>query len=76
MPKRPYPTWRRRHDAILLYIMEHPFATQKDIAKASGYSPSQVSRIMCSPDFRIRYEELAASAAVDARLNFLASVRS
>jgi hypothetical protein len=31
---------------------------------------------MCSPDFRIRYEELAAIAAADARLNFLAGARS
>lgn len=52
MPKRPYPRYQRRHDAILLAILENPLQTNKEIAKATGYSPSQVSRITCSPAFR------------------------
>jgi hypothetical protein len=56
MPKRPYPNLQRRHDAILLEILGRPCQTQKEIAKATGYSPSQVSRILCSPDFQERYE--------------------
>src|SRR5258708_24347423 len=51
MPKRPYPRYQRRHDAILLSILENPLQTNKEIAKATGYSPSQISRILCSPDF-------------------------
>jgi hypothetical protein len=44
---------QRRHDAILLEILGRPCRTQKEIAKATG---SQVSRILCSPDFQERYE--------------------
>lgn len=75
MPQRPYPTWRRRHDAVLLYVMEHPFAKQRDIATATGYTPSQISRIMCSPDFELRYEDLAHDAAAEARFRFLVNAR-
>jgi hypothetical protein len=56
MPKRHYPTHQRRHDAILLEILGGPCRTQKEIAKATGYNPSQVSRILRSPDFQERYE--------------------
>ena len=44
MPKRPYPRYQRRHDAILFAVLENPMQTNKEIAKATGYSPSQVSR--------------------------------
>ena len=53
MPKRPYPRYRHRHYAVLL---ADPSQTQKEIAKATGYSPSQVSRILCSPDFQQVYD--------------------
>ena len=43
-------------DAILLSLLENPLQTNKDIAKATGYSPSQVSRILCSPDFLRLYD--------------------
>ena len=56
MPKRHYPKLQRRHDAILLEIFGRACQTQKEIAIATGYSPSQVSRILCSPDFQERYE--------------------
>jgi Winged helix-turn-helix DNA-binding len=56
MPKRHYPTHQRRHDATLLEILSGPSRTQKEIAKATGYSPSQVSRILRSPDFQERCE--------------------
>ncbi len=48
MPKRPYPRHQRRHNAILLAVLGNPSQTQKEIAKA----PSQVSRIICSPEFQ------------------------
>jgi hypothetical protein len=56
MPRRRYPKHQRRHDAILLEILGRPCRTHKEIAKATGYSPSQVSRILCSPEFQERYE--------------------
>jgi len=54
--KRHYAKPQRRYDAILLEILDRPCRTQKEIAEATGYSPSQVSRILCSPDFQERYE--------------------
>jgi hypothetical protein len=74
MPKRPYPRYQRRHDAILLRILENPSQTQKEIAKATGYSPSQVSRIMCSPDFRVQYDIRMQGAAFVARSKGLARI--
>jgi hypothetical protein len=60
MPKRPYPRWQRRHHAVLLWLFEHPRAKLTDCARATGYSPSHLSRIMCSPDFRQRLGVLRA----------------
>jgi hypothetical protein len=37
-------------------MLGRPCQTQKEIAKATGYSPSQVSRILGSSDFQERYE--------------------
>jgi hypothetical protein len=52
MTKRPYPRWERRHEAVLLWLLEHPTATLREGAVATGYSPSHLSRITCSPEFR------------------------
>ena len=38
MPKRPYPSWRRRHDAILFRILELPGAKHKAIARTTHYT--------------------------------------
>ena len=67
MPKRPYPHYQRRHHAILLSVCRNPGIKQRDIAKETGYSPSQVSRILCSPDFQQAYDMLIREAALDAR---------
>jgi hypothetical protein len=75
MPKRPYPSHQRRHDVILLAILEKPMQTQREIAKATGYSPSQVSRILCSPDFEERYEQVFREISAVGRCKFLASLR-
>jgi hypothetical protein len=56
MPRRPYPRWQRRHEAILRLILEDPLLSHTEIAAATGYSIWQVSRIVNSPDFRERYE--------------------
>jgi hypothetical protein len=67
MPKRPYPRYQRRHHAILLSICRDPSKKQKDIAKETGYSESQVSRILCSPEFHEVYDMLIYEAAAEAR---------
>jgi hypothetical protein len=45
---------------VLLWIVEHAAATLDDCAKVTGYSPSHLSRITCSPDFRSRLGSLRA----------------
>jgi transcriptional regulator with XRE-family HTH domain len=74
MPKRPYPRYQRRHHAILLSICRDPSQKQKEIAKATGYSPSQVSRILCSRDFQEAYDLLIRDAALDARSKWLTRI--
>ncbi len=55
MPKRPYPRWQRRHEAVLLWLLENPPKKLKDCAAATGYSRTHISRIVNSPDFHRRY---------------------
>jgi hypothetical protein len=76
MPKRPYPRYRLRHHAILLSICRDPAKKQKEIAKETGYSPSQVSRILCSPDFQETYNLLIREAAHEARSKWLEATAS
>ena len=76
MPKRPYPRHRRRHNAILVSILQNPMQTNKEIAKATGYSPSQVSRILCSPDFQEVYDLLMRDVASELRSDWRDRVRS
>jgi Winged helix-turn-helix DNA-binding len=71
MPKRPYPRYQRRHNAILLAVLENPAQKQKDIAKATGYSESQVSRILCSPDFLEIYDLALLETAREVRSKWL-----
>jgi hypothetical protein len=68
MPKRPYPKWQRRHEGVLLWLLEHPWAKLQDCARATGYSPSQISRIACSPEFRLRYTAALKTAQQSAFL--------
>lgn len=60
MTRRPYPRWQRRHEAILRLIVDEPRLTLAKIAAATGYSPWQLSRIINSPDFRERHEQMRA----------------
>ncbi len=60
LPRRPYPRWQRRHEAILRLMVEKPHLMRSEIANATGYSHWQVSRIMNAPDFRARYKQLRA----------------
>jgi hypothetical protein len=58
----------------LFSILENPLQTNKAIAKATGYTPSQVSRIVCSPDFRALYEVMMHEASLAARSKWLARI--
>jgi transcriptional regulator with XRE-family HTH domain len=60
----------------MLRILENPTLTQQEIAKATGYSPSQISRIMCSPDFQLQYDVRMQEAAFAARSKWLNRVGS
>ena len=71
MPKRPYPHYQRRHHAILLAVCRDPSLKQKEIAKATGYSESQVSRILCSPEFQEIHDLAIWETARDARSKWL-----
>ena len=71
MPKRPYPRFQHRHNAVLIAVCRDPAAKQKDIAKATGYIPSQVSRILCSPGFQEVWYLLIRETFVDARSKWL-----
>ncbi len=71
MPRRPYPAWQRRHEAVLLYLLERPAARLDEVARATGYTCWQISRITHSPEFARRYREALDKAQGDAaaRLN-------
>jgi hypothetical protein len=58
MVDKQYPRWRRRHEAVLAWLLDHPAGKIKDCAVAIGYSRWHVSRIVNSPDFKARYKNL------------------
>ena len=76
MPKRPYPHYQRRHNALLVAAVSNPAQTQKEIAKATGYSESQVSRIFCSPEFQMAHEVLIRESLLDARSKWLTRINT
>ncbi len=55
MPSRPYPSWQRRHEAVLNWVLQNPTKTFKQCARETGYSQNHISRIFNSPDFQRRY---------------------
>ena len=67
MPKRPYPAWQRRHTAVLAWLLENPHRKLYECAAEMGYSPSQVSRIVNSPDFQRHYR--AARKIIEAEIS-------
>lgn len=67
MPKRPYPRWQRRHHAVLQWLLQNPARTLNECARDNGYSPSQISRIVNSPDFQYRF--LAARKIVEVEVS-------
>ena len=58
MPKRPYPSWQRRHEAVLIWLFGNTSKKLGDCAAATGYSVTHLSRIINAPDFRHRYKAL------------------
>ena len=66
MPSRPYPAWQTRHDAVLLHLMRHPTDKLYEVARATGYSPDHLGRIIKSPEFKRRYAAEVAKALREA----------
>ena len=66
MPKRPYPRWQLRHEAVLRWLLTHPSGKLYECAAATGYTRWQVSRIARSPDFLRRLEAALDAARIDA----------
>lgn len=58
MAKRPYPRWQTGHGTVLKWVLENPRGTNHECAIATGYSPSHISRIKNSPEFKQRYRQL------------------
>ncbi|MDA5092472.1 hypothetical protein O2N63_00010 [Aliiroseovarius sp. KMU-50] len=58
MTKRPYPAWQHRHEAVLLWMLQNPAGKRYECARATGYSRWQISRIVNSPEFKRRYQEV------------------
>jgi hypothetical protein len=76
MPRRFYPRWQSRHEAVLRLMMEKPHLMRSQIASATGYSRWQVSRIMNAPDFRARYRGLRAIIDRELAKRYLKSLSS
>ena len=50
-----HPSWQRRHEGVLLYLLQNPSATLHQCASATGYSAWHLSRIINSPIFKQRF---------------------
>lgn len=61
-----YPTWRRKHEAVLRFIVDNPAAGNADVAAATGYSVWHISRIVRAPEFQVRYRSAADRALYEA----------
>jgi len=74
--RSPHPRWQRRHEAILTLLVDKPHLMRSEVARATGYSRWQVSRIINAPDFRARYKQLRA--VIDRQLadQYLKSLKS
>jgi hypothetical protein len=70
MPK-PYPRFNRRHQGVMLWLLDHPAATLTQCAAELGYSRTWVSRIVNSPEFRQRYSAAMGEVAREKIRNLL-----
>ena len=57
MSETAYDRWQQRHQAVLEFVLANPTAKREACARATDYSPWQVSRIVNSPGFRDRLEQ-------------------
>ena len=65
---RRYPNWQRRHEAVLQWFLRYPWGTRAECAAATGYSPTHISRITCTAEFRERFSSTTKEAALQAAL--------
>jgi len=63
-----YPSWQRRHEAVLQWFLRYPSGTREECAAATGYSPTHISRITCTPEFRRRFLSTTEAAALQVAL--------
>lgn len=71
MTKRSHPSWRHRHGEVLLWMLQNPGGKQYACAKATGYTPSQISRIVNSPGYLQRLEAILDRVWSDAYIQGL-----
>jgi hypothetical protein len=57
-PRRKYPAWQRRHYGVLKWLLDHPGATLRECARATGYCEWSLSRITNSPEVRQPFEAI------------------
>jgi hypothetical protein len=62
------PSWQRRHEAVLQWFLRHPAGTRVECAAATGYSPTHISRITGSAEFRRRFSSTSQAAALQIAL--------
>jgi hypothetical protein len=66
-----HPRWQRRHEGVLLWLLQHPAGTLRECAAATGYSKGQISRIVNSPVFVERYRSALGDALRVAAVSLL-----
>jgi len=61
-----YPSWQRRHEAVLQYVLQYPAARNAEIAARTGYSVTHISRIVRASEFSARLRAAMKDAATRA----------
>ena len=64
MKRRFPPRLRPRHHDVLKYLLQNPGASTKEIGDATGYTRWQISRIVRSYEFRVRFNAITQEAMV------------
>jgi hypothetical protein len=63
-----YPSWQRRHEAVLQWFLRYPCGTRVECANATGYSPTHISRITSTAEFAERFRSATETAAIQVAL--------
>jgi len=61
-----YPSWQRRHEAVLQFILSNPAARNAEVARQTGYSEWHISRIIRSTEFDSRLQPALDAARREA----------